>query len=98
MTQRPSETGGPIRPAASITPARQRQVALRPSGQEAVLDDLVDADADVLLAIDSDLDDGAVGQVVLEHHIDAVPGAEPVLEVKHCCGAEAVAPDFWKMR
>jgi len=41
------------------------------------------------LALDFDLDDGPVRQMILEHHVDPVPGGERVLDVGYGRGAEA---------
>lgn len=51
-------------------PGGQQGVPGVGGGEGAVFDGLVDADADVLFAVNLDLDDGPVGQVVGEHDVD----------------------------
>jgi len=60
--------------------------------QRPVLDRLMDPDTQLLLAFDFDLDDGAVGQVILEHHINSVAGGEGILNMRDGGRAACMAP------
>jgi hypothetical protein len=49
----------------------------------------MDSDTQLLLAFDLDLDDRAVGQVVLEHHINPIASGEGVFNVRDSIHAHA---------